>query len=68
MSQQDRADLNATIRMSIEASACAASASIRPGARAQIDMLVPEIEKRLFAENRTLGEIPALVKEAVVAP
>jgi hypothetical protein len=67
MSQQDRADLNATIRMSIDQRM--RSLGIDPAGRsAQIDKLVPEIEKRLFAENRTLGEIPALVKEAVVAP
>lgn len=67
MTQQDRADLQVMIRAAIDQRM--RGLGIDPAQRtAQIDTLVPAIEKRLFTENRTLGEIPALVKEAVVAP
>ena len=67
LTQQDRADLDAMVRAAIGQRM--QSLGIDPAQRSdQIDKLVPEIEKRLFAEKRPLGEIPELVKEAVVAP
>jgi hypothetical protein len=35
---------------------------------AELDALVPKIEQRLLSERRTLGEIDALVEEALKAP
>ncbi len=67
LTQQDRADLQVAIRAAIDARM--RKLGIDPAQRsAQIDTLVPAIEKRLFSEKRALGEIPKLVEEAVVAP
>jgi len=67
LTQQDRADLQLAIRAAIDQRM--RSLDIDPAQRsAQIETLVPAIEKRLVSEKRTLGEIPELVKEAVVAP
>jgi hypothetical protein len=67
LTQQDRADIQAMIRAAIDERM--RSLSIDPAQRsAQIETLVPAIEKKLLSEKRTLGEIPELVKEAVVAP
>jgi hypothetical protein len=67
LSPEDRADLRAMIRASVEERM--RSLGQDPAARAeQIDALVPKIEEQMLSQRRTLGEIPALVQEAVVAP
>ena len=67
LTQQDRADMRMVIREAIWARM--RSLSIDPEQRTgEVDALVPAIEKRLLSEKRTLGEIPKLVEEAVVAP
>jgi len=67
LTQQDRADVRSMIRTEIEQRMRAIG--VDPATRSgQIDTLVPSIEKRLFSEHLTLGEIPTLVEEAVVAP
>ena len=67
LTQQDRADLQAMIRVAIDERM--RSLRIDPATRTtQVETLVPAIEKRLLSEQRSLGEIPKLVEEAVVAP
>ena len=67
LTQQDRTDIRGMIRMAIEQRM--QKLGIDPAKRSgEVDSLVPQIEKRLYAEHRTLGEVPKLVEEAVVAP
>ena len=67
LTQQDRADIRALIRSQVEGRMRALGTD--PAQRSgEVDALVPKIEKRLYSEKRTLGELPELVKEAVVAP
>jgi hypothetical protein len=67
LSQQDRADIRTLIRSQVEARMRSLGAD--PAQRStEVTALTQNIEKRLFSEQRTLGELPELVKEAVVAP
>jgi hypothetical protein len=67
LTPQDRADVRLAIRTAIDQRMRALGTD--PARRAgEVDALVPKIEKRLYSEQRRLGEIPKLVEEAVVAP
>jgi hypothetical protein len=67
LTQQDREDVRQMVRTEIERRMRAIGTD--PATRAgEIDALVPSIEKRLYAEHLTLGDVPKLVEEAVVAP
>jgi hypothetical protein len=67
LTDQDRADIRQLIRSQVEGRmrSLGADPAQKPS---EVTALIQKIEQRLFSEHRTLGELPALVKEAVVAP
>jgi hypothetical protein len=67
LTPQDRAEIRSRIRSQVEGRMRALGTD--PAQRSgEVTALVQKVEKRLFSEQRTLGELPQLVKEAVVAP
>jgi hypothetical protein len=67
LTQEDRADLRQMIRSEVEGR-MRRLGSDPAGRSREVDSLVSSIEKRMLAEQRTLGELPKIVEEAVVAP
>jgi hypothetical protein len=67
LTPEDRADLRAGIRAAVEERMRAKNLDPSQHA-AQVDALVPKIEKQLLSGEHSLGDLPKLVEEAVGAP
>jgi hypothetical protein len=67
LTPEDRADLRAGIRAAVEERMRATKMDPAQHA-AQVDALVPKIEKQLLSGEHSLGDLPKLVEEAVGTP